>query len=116
MKALFAASLLNAATASHAQDLPNMGEFLANLDGTEVAARADIGYLRGADLTLRLDGMYHGISAQAALPRDQLASIEGCNARDYETKCTADILAELKFSGGRIFATIFDVQNVTRGE
>jgi len=63
-----------------------------------------------------MDGMSHSISAQAALPRDQLASLEGCDVDDYDARCTADILAELNFSDGRIFATVFDVQNVTRGE
>jgi hypothetical protein len=113
---IFIAAALFAGSAQ-AQDLPEMGQFLTSLDGTEVSARANIGYLRGlrgSDIIIRLDGMPSGIEAQAALPREQLAAIEDCEAREYEMRCNADIKAELTFSDGRIFATIFDVQNVTR--
>ena len=110
---IFIAAALFAGSAQ-AQDLPEMGEFLTSIDSTEVSARVDIGYLRGSDMIVRLVGMYSGIEAQAALSRNQLAALEGCSANDYKMKCSADIKAELAFSDGRILATVFDVQNVTR--
>ncbi|MDE0968503.1 MAG: hypothetical protein OSA51_03755 [Octadecabacter sp.] len=90
---------------------------MLSLDGTEVTTRATIGYSsRGSGLIINPEEMSGGVRARVALSRDQLAKIEGCDARDYETRCTADILAELTFSDGVILATVFDVQNVVRGE
>ena len=116
MNKILAAAILTAATAAHAEERPQFNEFLASLDGTEVSARVDIGYRYGSELFLHLDGIHSGIAADAAIDREQLASIEGCSASGDGARCTADILAELNFSDGRIFATVFDVQNVTRGE
>lgn len=89
---------------------------MLSLDGTEVTTRATIGYSRGLNLVIHSEEMTGGIKARFALGRNQLAEIEGCTVHDYREICTADILAELTFSDGRIFVTIFDVQNVVCGE
>lgn len=90
--------------------------FLQSIDGTEVTTRADIGYTRGSELFLRIDGMRSSIAAEVAINREQLAAIDGCHVMNFDERCTADIQAELNFSDGQIFATIFDIQNVTRGD
>lgn len=93
-----------------------LGAFLQSIDGTEVTARATLGFERDTNLFVLVDGMTSSISAQAALNREKLALLEGCSFRNYSERCTADIQAELQFSEGRIFAIVFDVQNVSRGD
>ena len=72
---------------------------MINLDGSEVSFTGEIGYNRGSisggpQLYIKTDAMSSFISGDAALNREQLASIQECELRG--TRCTADIKAELK--------------------
>jgi hypothetical protein len=107
------AALVLLATPANSLEL---GVFLQSIDGTEVSSRATIGFERGANMYIGVEGMASSIPAQAALDREKLASLEGCSFRNLNDLCTADIQAELQFSDGRIFAIVFDVQNVVRGD
>jgi hypothetical protein len=109
MKKLIAAVFLITATSAQANELDAM---LRGLDQTEVSFRGEIGYARNmnTDIYIKTENMSRPIYGQLALNREQLASIQGCELR--ETRCDANIQAELTFSEGQITAVIFDVSNV----
>ncbi|MDB4213935.1 hypothetical protein N9741_03630 [Octadecabacter sp.] len=114
MKTLIAAVAL-ALTMSTASQANELDALLINLDGSEVSFTGEIGYNRGSisggpQLYIKTDAMSSFISGDAALNREQLASIQDCELR--ATRCTADIKAELTFSTGRPHAIIFEVTNV----
>jgi hypothetical protein len=63
------------------------------------------------DIYINTEAMSRVIYGQVALNREQFASIQECQLRTK--RCTADIKAELTFSGGQIVALVFEVTNVS---
>ena len=100
---------LTIGTASQANELDDL---LITLDGSEVSFTGEIGYLTvlTPQLYIKTEAMSSVIFGDAALNREQLASIQDCGLR--ETPCIADIKAELTFSTGKPRAVVFEVTNV----
>ena len=100
---------LTIGTASQANELDDL---LITLDGSEVSFTGEIGYLTvlTPQLYIKTDAMSSVIFGDAALNREQLASIQDCELR--ATRCIADIKAELTFSTGKPRAVVFEVTNV----
>ena len=85
---------LTIGTASQANELDDL---LITLDGSEVSFTGEIGYLPllTPQLFIKTGAMSSLIFGDAALNREQLASIQDCGLR--ETPCIADIKAELTY-------------------
>ncbi len=101
------------------QEMPSLSDYLSDIDGIEVQTSGRIGYsdLSDGDLRLSIEDLEYRIFAVAALNREQLASIEGCQFKMFEdSACAADMKVELNFSSGRITAIVFDVENVVQPE
>ena len=102
---------LTIGTASQANELDDL---LITLDGSEVSFTGEIGYVTvltpTPQLYIRTEAMSSVIFGDAALNREQLASIQDCELR--ATRCIADIKAELTFSTGNLHAVVFEVTNV----
>lgn len=114
MKHLIAVAALAIAGPAVAQEAPDVDAALAALDGAEVVATGQIGEISANSiLFLRTDTATFPVAF--ALPREELARLDGCALSFMgDGNCAVSAKAEMEVDGNTVTLLVYELISLTR--